>query len=140
MRHDNQQYKDRRLLPLGQCLAGLILLLTGVAMLYGGIRLITLDGSWYYAIAGIVLLITAPLLLLARRSGLVLYAGFCAATLAWALYECGWNPIALLPRVLFFLVLLIVMLLTWRWFARSFLRAIANGCAAPGRHCWSAAR
>ncbi|CAI1019727.1 membrane-bound PQQ-dependent dehydrogenase, glucose/quinate/shikimate family [Serratia liquefaciens] len=111
--------------PRGSCrwisaCLGLILLLSGAAMLYGGIRLITLEGSWYYAIAGIVLLIAAPLLLLARRSGFVLYAGFCVATLAWALYECGWNPIALLPRVLFFLVLLIVMLLTWRWFARPF--------------------
>lgn len=106
---------------ISACL-GLILLLTGAAMLYGGICLIKLDGSWYYAIAGIVLLITASLLLLARRSGFVLYAGFCVATLAWALYECGWDPIALLPRLLFFLVLLIVMLLTWRWFARPFTR------------------
>lgn len=101
---------------------GVILLFAGVAMMYGGVLLIKLDGSWYYAIGGAVLLIAALQLLLARRSGFLIYAGFCVATLAWGVYECGWNPIALLPRVLFFLVLLIVMLLSWRWFARPFAR------------------
>lgn len=101
---------------------GLILLHAGAAMMYRGVLLITLDGAWYYAIAGAVLLIAAVQLLRARRSGFLIYAGFCVATLAWALYECGWNPITLLPRVLFFLVLLNVMLLGWRWFARPFAR------------------
>jgi len=101
---------------------GVILLLSGAAMLYGGVRLIKLDGSWYYAIAGVALLVAGSQLLLARRAGFLIYVGFCAATLAWALFESGWNPIALLPRVLFFLALLIVMLLTWRWFARPFAR------------------
>ncbi|MFC5742107.1 membrane-bound PQQ-dependent dehydrogenase, glucose/quinate/shikimate family [Dyella tabacisoli] len=102
-------------------LFGLILLLMAAGLLYGGVYLTALGGSWYYVIAGGVLLITAFQLLRGRRSGFVIYAGFCVATFAWALYECGWNPIALLPRVLFFLVLLIAMLLTWRWLGRAFV-------------------
>ena len=43
-------FSRSRLLP---SLLGILLLLMGLAMLAGGIKLVTLGGSWYYLLAGI---------------------------------------------------------------------------------------
>ena len=84
--------------------------LFGIALLAGGGWLITLGGSWYYAIAGIAMLVTAFLLFRRNPSALWLYAALVLGTLIWALWEAGldWWPLAARGDVLFLLGLFMV--------------------------------
>ncbi len=72
--------------------------LFGLFLLGGGIYLVFLGGSAYYVLAGGGLLITA--LLLYRRSAhaLTVHAAFLLGTLAWALWEVGFDWWQLGPR------------------------------------------
>lgn len=82
---------------IGFVLATIILLL-GLALAIGGIQLITLGGSWGYALLAIPLLSSGALLLLRRRSALFSYASVIAASLGWAIWEVGFDWWAMAPR------------------------------------------
>src|SRR5476649_904177 len=75
-----------RLLP---SLLGILLLLMGLAMLAGGIKLSMLGGSLYYLLAGIGFALSGVLLIAARRAALGLYAVVLFASTVWALWEVG---------------------------------------------------
>ena len=85
--------------------------LLGVALAIGGIQLIVLGGSWGFAILAIPLLVCAVLLLRRRRSALLVYALAIAMTLAWALWEVGFDWWALAPREGLVVVLGLLLLL-----------------------------
>src|SRR5207253_6570413 len=70
-------------------LLGILLLLMGLVLLAGGIKLSMLGGSLYYLLAGIGLVVTGFLLLAARRAALSLYALVLFASTVWALWEVG---------------------------------------------------
>jgi quinoprotein glucose dehydrogenase len=97
-----------RLLP---SLIGIVLLLMGLALLAGGIKLSMLGGSQYYLLAGIGLLATGVLLLAARRSALGMYALVLFISTGWALGEVGLDWWQLVPRLALFFALGIVLLL-----------------------------
>ena len=99
-----------RLLPT---LLGILLLLMGLAMLAGGIKLSMLGGSLYYLLAGIGLALTGALLIAARRAALGLYALVLFASTVWALWEVGLDWWQLVPRLSLLFGLGIVMLLPW---------------------------
>ena len=73
--------------------------LSGLYLLIGGIWLLTLHGSGYYIIAGLVMLLTAWLLYRRRTSALLLYAVFLLGTTIWGLWEVGSDFWALTPRL-----------------------------------------
>ena len=75
-----------------------ILLALALALGIGGVWLIALGGSWYYAVAAMALLVTGILLLRREPLALWVYAAFTLGTLAWALYEVGFDWWALAPR------------------------------------------
>ncbi|WP_404927567.1 glucose/quinate/shikimate family membrane-bound PQQ-dependent dehydrogenase [Mesorhizobium sp. ORM16] len=79
-------------------ITSLILLLIGLALGAGGIWLASLGGSWYYIISGIAFLITAWLLYRRRSTALWLYAAIVLGTLAWAVWEIGFDWWELGPR------------------------------------------
>lgn len=106
-----------RLLP---SLLGILLLLMGLALLAGGIKLSMLGGSLYYLLAGIGLVLTGLLLLAARRAALSLYALVLFASTVWALWEVGLDWWQLVPRLAMLFALGIVLLLPW--FRRPLLR------------------
>lgn len=82
----------------------LFAVLTGLYLLIGGIWLVAIGGSWYYPIAGVVMLITAWLLWQRKALALWLYAALLLCTVAWGVWEVGFDFWALTPRldVLFF--------------------------------------
>jgi membrane-bound PQQ-dependent dehydrogenase (glucose/quinate/shikimate family) len=82
-----------------------VLLLIGLVLAAGGIRLATLGGSLYYVVAGIALIASAVLLWRGERWGAYLYGLLTAGTILWALVESGFDGWALAPRVLPFRVL-----------------------------------
>ncbi len=101
----------------------LIFWLVGLALLGGGIWLITLDGSWYYALAGIVLIVVGALTRSRRPTAQMLYALFLIATAAWSLWESGYDWWPLATRLGLFLVLAIPLLIP------------AKGAVAPAWPC-----
>jgi len=120
-----------RLLP---SLLGILLLLMGLAMLAGGIKLSTLGGSLYYLLAGIGITLTGILLLMRRRAALGLYAIVLFASTVWALWEVGLDWWQLVPRLSLWFALGVVLLLPW--FRRPLLR---NGPAPVGTAALSVA-
>ncbi len=86
--------------------------LFGAVLAAGGIWLITLGGSWYYALAGIGMVAAAVLLLRRRVTGVWLYVLVFAATVVWALWERGLSGWPQVPRLVGHSVMLILVLLT----------------------------
>ncbi|MFX4086890.1 membrane-bound PQQ-dependent dehydrogenase, glucose/quinate/shikimate family [Sphingobium yanoikuyae] len=76
-----------------------LLMLIGLALAAGGAYLAVLGGSFYYLIAGLAL--GGCALLLWRRDARAskLYGALLIATLIWAVWECGFNIWALVPRI-----------------------------------------
>ncbi|TJW83395.1 MAG: membrane-bound PQQ-dependent dehydrogenase, glucose/quinate/shikimate family, partial [Mesorhizobium sp.] len=99
-------------------ITSLVLFLIGLVLGGGGIWLGTLGGSWYYAIAGLVFLITAWLLVRRRSTSLWLYAAFVIATLCWAVWEIGFDWWQLGPRG--GVIVLIALWLLTPWARRGF--------------------
>ena len=79
-------------------------------MAAGGIWLVAVGGSWYYALAGLALLAATWLLLRRRRAGQSVMAVVWGASLAWALWEVGFNGWGLVPRVVGVTVLFMLAL------------------------------
>ncbi len=90
-----------------------LLFLIAAAYLYGGIKLIAVGGSVYYALAGATICATAVLLWRRSRLAPRLYGALLIATFLWALYEVGANAWALLPRVVFPTVIGLWFLTPW---------------------------
>lgn len=76
-------------------LTAILFAFIGIALGYGGIKLALLGGSLYYIITAVGFLLTAYLLFTRRAAALWLYALIIVGTLAWALYEVGfdWWPL-----------------------------------------------
>ena len=92
---------------------GVLLLLMGLAMLAGGIRLVTLGGSWYYLLAGVGIALSGALAIAKRRATLWLYALTLFASNLWALWEVGLDWWQLVPRLSLWFVFGILLLLPW---------------------------
>ena len=91
-------------------LAQALLGLCGAALLLPGIYLAGLGGSPYYLFAGAALLLAAVLLYRGQRAGLHVFLLLLGATLAWSVWEAGFDGWALMPRLVFPLLL---ALLVW---------------------------
>ncbi|TWB39068.1 membrane-bound PQQ-dependent dehydrogenase, glucose/quinate/shikimate family [Nitrospirillum pindoramense] len=75
-----------------------VVALFGIYLMLGGGWLIVLGGSPYYLAAGIALVVVALLLWRRRAAALWLYAVVVLATMAWAVWEVGFDFWALAPR------------------------------------------
>ena len=93
-----------RWVPSG--LFGLVLLVVGALLIWGGTLLIAAGGSPYYLLAGAGLLVAGILFGLRRYAGLQLLAAVVALTLPWAIWEGGWDFWPLFARMFAPLVLL----------------------------------
>ena len=72
-----------------KALALLVMVLSSLYLLIGGVWLMSLGGSWYYLIAGVLLAVVSVLYAQNRSSSLWLYGGLVLATLLWGLWEVG---------------------------------------------------
>ncbi|MDR6713887.1 quinate dehydrogenase (quinone) [Pseudomonas hunanensis] len=91
---------------------GLSIAAIGLVMLMGGVRLIALGGSWYFALAGTGLVVAGCLSVLQRQLGTLVYLSVFAATAIWSVWDAGFNFWPLFSRlfalavIAFFLILL----------------------------------
>ncbi|MCU1721225.1 glucose/quinate/shikimate family membrane-bound PQQ-dependent dehydrogenase [Pseudomonas sp. 5P_5.1_Bac1] len=104
-------------------LLGVLLLLMGMALVAGGIKLMQLDGSLYYLIAGIGFAVSGVMLLALRKHALGLYGLVLLGSTAWALWEVGLDWWQLVPRLALWFAIGVVLLLPW---ARRPLRGLAG--------------
>ncbi|HWD14508.1 glucose/quinate/shikimate family membrane-bound PQQ-dependent dehydrogenase [Pseudochrobactrum sp. sp1633] len=76
-------------------LTAILFAFIGIALGYGGIKLALLGGSLYYIITAVGFLLTAFLLFTRRAAALWVYALIIIGTLAWAIFEVGfdWWPL-----------------------------------------------
>ncbi len=92
---------------------GVVVALLGLILGIGGIRLVTVGGSWYYLIAGAGLLIAGIQLIRGRLSGAGWFAAVFVGTLLWTVWEAGldywrWIPrFGLITGIAFILALLL---------------------------------
>ncbi|MDF4002327.1 membrane-bound PQQ-dependent dehydrogenase, glucose/quinate/shikimate family [Luteibacter sp. PPL552] len=87
--------------------------LLGLALAAGGAWLVALGGSFYYLVAGAAVCLTGVLLWRGSGRALWLYAVTLLGTVAWALYEVGFNGWSLEPRLFVPMVLGIYLLMPW---------------------------
>lgn len=90
---------------------GWICILIGSVILAGGIWLIVLGGSWYYAPAGLGLILTGVLLNRGSIAAVWIYGVVWVATLIWAWWEVGSDWWAEVPRMVAPTVILLLLLL-----------------------------
>jgi quinoprotein glucose dehydrogenase len=93
--------------------SAVVVALLGLVLLCGGIWLIALGGSWYYAVAGIGFLVTAVLLWRRSPTALWLYALVTLGSLLWAVYEAGFDWWRLAPRGDIIILIGIWLLMPW---------------------------
>jgi quinoprotein glucose dehydrogenase len=93
-------------------LLALAITLIGIVLFVGGVYLISLGGSPYYAIAGALLILTGLLLFGGQQVAIWVYGLTFLFTLVWALWERGFNGWAQVPRLLGPAILLVLVLLT----------------------------
>jgi glucose dehydrogenase len=91
-------------------LSSLVLLVAGLGLVPGGVKLLMLGGSPYYIVAALGLLAAGALVLLRNVWGFRLYALTLIGTIAWALWEVGPVFWLLAPRIGTVAVLVLVFL------------------------------
>lgn len=70
-------------------LLGILVALFGLVLAIGGVRLVTLGGSWYFVLMGIASLVAGVLIFRRRPLGALIYAAAFVATVIWALADAG---------------------------------------------------
>src|SRR5690606_15212408 len=103
MANETERYPRRSGWPTA--LFGIILVLISLYLLFGGIRLGLLGGSWYYLIAGVAMLLSGFLYIKRKLAGAWLFAALSIGTIIWALFEVGLDFWGLVPRLAPFAVL-----------------------------------
>lgn len=104
---------DRPWKKVSLLILGLILTATGLALLGGGLRLLMLGGSIYFAPAGLALTVSGVLTILRKPAGGLLYLATFVVTVLWALSTSAfalWPLISdlMAPAVLAVAVLLLM--------------------------------
>ena len=94
-------------------LLGLILLAAGLFFVIGGVKLISLGGSWYFTIAGIFTVISAIQFFRRKSSAVTIFILVFIGTAIWALQDAGMDFWPLVSRLMFFGGMLLLALLTW---------------------------
>ncbi|ABQ68383.1 quinoprotein glucose dehydrogenase [Rhizorhabdus wittichii RW1] len=126
---DGQRQRGGLRRVLERAFAG-ISLLAGMGMALPGAYLLTLGGSAYYLVAGVLLVAAAVELWRGRARGAWLFLLVWLGTLGWALWEAGLDGWALLPRLGLLTGMGIALaLIRWRP-RRGTVRIAATGAAA----------
>mgnify|MGYP000409856062 CR=1 FL=1 len=98
-------------------LVGLMALI-GLAVGGLGFKLVTVGGSWYFLIMGVLMLIAAFLIARGRTSGIILYAVAFIASVIWAVSDAGWDFWPLFSRLFALGVLAFLAALVWPFLSR----------------------
>jgi len=90
----------------GKLLAAILLML-GIYMLAGGVWLISLGGNWYYALAGILSILSGVALFRGKAIAVLWFSLLFFGTLFWTISESGTDYWRWVPRFALILILAI---------------------------------
>jgi quinate dehydrogenase (quinone) len=79
---------------------GTTIALAGMFFIFGGGRLISLGGSWYFLLAGIGLVLSGFLIIRHKPAGASLFILIFALTAVWAVWDAGFEFWPLISRLL----------------------------------------
>ncbi|RWA24697.1 membrane-bound PQQ-dependent dehydrogenase, glucose/quinate/shikimate family [Pseudomonas veronii] len=101
MTDDHRSHSGRSSMStIARGLFSLLVFAVALALIYGGFKLVALDGSSYYLLAGLAYLLLAALFVLRKPIGIALSVVVFLATCVWAFYEVGqFSYWQLLPRL-----------------------------------------
>lgn len=77
---------------------GIVIAILSFILLFMGAQLVAAGGSPAYSIIALVLLATATLIFLKKKSALTLYALLMWGILIWIIYEVGFDKWQWIPR------------------------------------------
>ena len=108
--HQDDGFEERRVdrasrpLPFGRTrvaarVLGAIVTVLGIVLGAGGLWLLALGGSWYYAPAGALMILSGVGLMRARASGFWWFAALLVGTVVWAAWESGLDYWRWVPRL-----------------------------------------
>ncbi|MDT3666537.1 glucose/quinate/shikimate family membrane-bound PQQ-dependent dehydrogenase [Cronobacter dublinensis] len=100
-------------LAIWSVLLGLVLLSIGLFFVIGGGKLVSLGGSVYFLIAGVVTLLSAIQFLRRKSSAVALFILVFVGTLLWALYDTGLEFWGLVSRLMVPAGMMLLAFLTW---------------------------
>ncbi|TLP71562.1 glucose/quinate/shikimate family membrane-bound PQQ-dependent dehydrogenase [Pseudomonas nitroreducens] len=106
---------------------GVVIALLGLALAAGGIRLVSLGGSWYFLIGGLAMALSGLLIALRKPAGAWLFAAFLVATAVWAMADTGLVFWPLFSRLFMFSAIGVVVALVYPLLARSAGREAGRG-------------
>lgn len=106
---------------------GVIIALLGLALAAGGLRLISLGGSWYFLIGGLAMAVSGLLIALRKPVGAWLFAVFLVVTAIWAVADSGLVFWPLFSRLFMFSAIGVVVALAYPLLARSAGRTPGRG-------------
>lgn len=122
------------LLKIWCFILSLVLLLTGVFYIVGGGKLISLGGSWYFLIAGLLTTASAVYVFRKKALGVWLFTLVFIGTVIWSFFDAGWDFWALFSRLMFpaglFAALMFTLPSIRRYQYQSNLAAPAYGLAS----------
>lgn len=90
---------------------GVVLTLLGAGLAFGGAKLISLGGSWYYLLAGLAMAATGLALVKKKIVAIWISLALLVATACWAFWEVGFDFWQLVPRLITFIVIALVLVL-----------------------------
>ncbi|NHN85257.1 membrane-bound PQQ-dependent dehydrogenase, glucose/quinate/shikimate family [Acetobacter musti] len=130
---------------LWSLITSVLLGLTGLFLFFGGAQLLFLGGSWFYILAGCVMIGAAAAGFKNPKLAVRLYAGLLLVATIWSLFEVGFNIWGLEVRLLTLVGLGAWLLIpgVWRsgtnWLAdkREVLGALAVSCLALIVSCFT---
>ncbi|MEC8886789.1 MAG: membrane-bound PQQ-dependent dehydrogenase, glucose/quinate/shikimate family [Pseudomonadota bacterium] len=85
--------------PISIKIFAFVLLLFALTLLIGGVYLVTLGGSWYYLISGVVLCASSIFLFKNSKTGVHLFWLFFVYTFIWTIWEAGSRYWGWVPRL-----------------------------------------
>ncbi|KQT52810.1 MULTISPECIES: glucose/quinate/shikimate family membrane-bound PQQ-dependent dehydrogenase [unclassified Aureimonas] len=106
---------------------GLVLFLVGAFFVVAGRKLLSLGGSWYFLVAGLVICASGVQIARRRPSGAWLFAVAFLGTAAWSLWEVGTTFWPLVSRLFAMAIGLVVVILSVPLLRRSAGRSPASG-------------
>jgi len=84
---------------------GVVVALLGLGLVWGGVKLLSLGGSWFYLVAGIAMLAIGYFAFRKRGATLWIALALFVASVIWGVWEVGLDFWQLVPRTLTFLVI-----------------------------------
>ncbi|MBB4864943.1 quinate dehydrogenase (quinone) [Pseudomonas nitritireducens] len=98
---------------------GVIITFLGLALAAGGVRLVSLGGSWYFLIGGLAMALSGLLIALRKPAGAWLFAAFLVTTAIWAVADSGLVFWPLFSRLFMFSAIGVAVALVYPLLTRS---------------------